>query len=223
MGGYARDPPDHSHAIGLLLLGGAAGAPFLPKVVQTARGDAAVAAALVALLTFGTILFLPFALPLLIAGLQVDAWTIARPLVLFILLPLTIGMFVKSGASAFADRAAPVLARIGNVALLVVFVLLIAINLRALLGILGSFVVIAAVIYFAGLFFISWLLSAAIPDVRGVLTLATTGRNFGAALAPAAGSFNDPKITTMIVVGAIVCMVVSFGAAVWLRRSAVTA
>ena len=38
-------PLDRGHAIGLLLLGGAAGAPFLPKVVETARGDLALAAA----------------------------------------------------------------------------------------------------------------------------------------------------------------------------------
>ena len=153
-------PPDPSHAIGLLLLGGAAGAPFLPKVVSIARGDPAVSAALVVLLTFGTILFIPFALPLMIPGLHADAWSLARPLVMFILLPLAVGMFVKSFASSLAARVAPTLATIGNAALLLLLVLLIALHFRALLGILGSFVVIAAVLYFAGLFFISWIFSA---------------------------------------------------------------
>src|SRR3954452_21223803 len=59
-------PLDRGHAIGLLLRGGAAGAPFLPKVVASARGDLALAAALMGLLTLGTILFLPLALPLMI-------------------------------------------------------------------------------------------------------------------------------------------------------------
>ena len=211
-------PPDHAHAVGLLLLGGAAGAPFLPKVVDTARGSPAVAGALVALLTFGTILFLPFALPLMIPGLQADAWSLARPLLFFIVLPLAVGMFVRSCTARLAARGAPVLAVIGNAALLLVFALLIALNWRALLGILGSFVVIAAVLYFAGLFFLSWFLSATMPQVRGELALATTGRNFGAALAPAASSFNDPKITTMIFVGAIVCVAISLLAARWMRE-----
>ena len=125
----------------------------------------------------------------MIPGLQVDAWSIARPLLLFIVIPLAAGMFVKSCAAAFAARAAPVLAMIGNAALLLFLVLLIALNLRALLGIVGSFVVVAAVLYFAGLFGIGWLLGAAKPEARGVLALATTARNFGAALAPAANSF----------------------------------
>jgi BASS family bile acid:Na+ symporter len=211
-------PPDHQHAIGLLLLGGAAGAPFLPKVVEAARGDVALAAALMGLLTLGTIVFLPLALPLMIGGFHADAWSISRPLLLFIVLPLVGGMFVKSYAAGFAARAAPVLAMIGNVTLVTFFALLIALNLRALLGILGSFVVVSALLYFVGLFFISWLLGGAKPEARGALALATTGRNFGAALAPATNSFHDPKITTMILDGAIVCVVVSFGAARWLRR-----
>jgi BASS family bile acid:Na+ symporter len=211
-------PPDNQHAIGLLLLGGAAGAPFLPKVVESARGDVALAAALMGLLTLGTIVFLPLALPLMIGGFHADAWSIAEPLLLFIVLPLAGGMFVKRYAAGLAARAAPILAMIGNAALVTFFVLLIALNFRALLGILGSFVVVAALLYFCGLFFISYLLGGVKPEARGALALATTGRNFGAALAPAANSFHDPKITTMIFVGAIVCIVVSFGAARWLRR-----
>src|SRR6185436_12463144 len=61
-------PMDRGYAIGLMLLGGAAGAPFLPKLVANARGDAALAAALMGLFTIGTILFLPFGLRVMIPG-----------------------------------------------------------------------------------------------------------------------------------------------------------
>ena len=78
----------------------------------------------------------------------------------------------------------------------------------------------------------AWLLTLVIPLDRGhaaglmllggshrsVLSLATTARNFGAALAPAENCFNDPKVTVMIIVGAIVCLLVSFAAAGWVRR-----
>lgn len=211
-------PLDRGYAIGLLLVGGAAGAPFLPQVVKAARGDLALAAALMGLLTLGTILFLPFALPLMIPGLQANPWTIARPLVLLIVLPLAAGMSVKNLAATFAARGAPVLAKIGNASLLLFFVLLIALNVRLLLGVLGSGAVFVAVLYFAGLFIIGWLLGGSKPEVRGVLGLAAAGRNFGAALVPAASSFNDPKVTIMIVVGAIVCPIVLFLAAGWVRR-----
>lgn len=211
-------PLERGHVIGLLLLGGAAGAPFIPKVVENARGDLALAVALMGLLTLGTILFLPFALPLMVPGFQADPWSIASPLVVLIVVPLAVGMLVKNFAATIAERAAPVLAGIGSVAMFLLFGLMIALNIRGLLGVIGSGAIFAALLYFAGLFIIGWLLGGSKPGERGVLGITTTARNFGAALVPAANSFTDPKVTIMIMVGAIVCLVVSFAAAAWLRR-----
>lgn len=211
-------PLQSGHAIGLLLLGGAAGAPFLPKLVETARGDLARAAAIMALLTAGTILFLPFALPFMIPGFNADPWEIARPLLLLIVAPLGIGMLIKSRAGAIAARTAPVLAKIGNAGLLLLFVLLVALNARALLGVVGSGAILATLVFFTALFVFGWFFGRA---DRSELGLATAARNFGAALAPAASCFPDPNVTVMIVVGAIVCLVVSFLAAGWVRRRTV--
>src|SRR4051794_12684055 len=97
-------PLESGHAAGLMLLGGAAGAPFLPKLVENARCDLASAAALMVLLTAGTILFMPFALPLMIPGLGADPWSIARPLLALIIAPLAAGMVVKRLASGAAAR-----------------------------------------------------------------------------------------------------------------------
>ncbi|MEO8353682.1 MAG: bile acid:sodium symporter family protein [Chthoniobacteraceae bacterium] len=208
-------PLDRAHVAGLLLLGGAAGAPFLPKLVEMANGDIAPAAALMALLTAGTILFLPFALPLMIPGLSADPWSIARPLLLLIIVPLAAGMLVRSRAAAFAARVAPVLATLGNASLLLLFVLLVALNSRALIAVIGSGAILAALIFFSALFVFGWLLGG---SQRRVLSLATAARNFGAALAPATNCFDDPNVTVMIIVGAIVCLVVTFFAAGWVRR-----
>jgi predicted Na+-dependent transporter len=210
-------PLDRGHAAGLMLLGGVAGAPFLPKLIETARGDLGSAAALMALLTAGTILFMPFALPLMISGLTSDPWNIARPLVVLIFAPLAAGMVIRRFAALFAGRAAPVLGRIGNAALLLLFVLMIVLNFPALRDVVGSGAILAALLFFTGLFALAWSLGG---SQRKVLGLATTARNFGAALAPAENCFDDPEVTVMIVVGAIVCLVVSFTAAGLLRRRA---
>jgi BASS family bile acid:Na+ symporter len=187
----------------------------LPKLVETARGDLGSAAALMALLTAGTIIFMPFALPLMISGLTSDPWSIARPLLMLILAPLAAGMVVKRYAASIAQRAAPVLGRIGSAALLLLFVLMIGLNLTALGDVVGSGSIFAALLFFAGLFALAWFLGG---SQRRVLSLATTARNFGAALAPAENCFDDPKVTVMIIVGAIVCLVVSFAAAGLVRR-----
>lgn len=211
-------PLEQGHAVGLILLSGAAGAPFLPKLVEAARSDLSLAIALMGLLTIGTILFLPFALPLMVPGLQADPWSIARPLLLLIVLPLVIGMLVKSRASSLATHAAPIIAKVGNLSLLVLFALLVILNFRAVLGVLGSGAILAATLYILGLFVAGWFLGGPRLDTRGVLGLSTSARNFGAALVPAASSFTDPKVTTMLIVSAIVCLVVTFLAAAWVRR-----
>src|SRR5258707_597432 len=87
---------DRPYATGLVLLGAAAGAPFLPKLADLARGDAAFSVGLMLLLTVGSVAFMPVVLPLLIPGLSADPWPILRPLLLTMLLPLAGGMLVKA-------------------------------------------------------------------------------------------------------------------------------
>lgn len=213
-------PLDAGHSAGLLLLGGAAGAPFLPKLVQTARGDPALGLGLMILLTLGTIVFLPFVLPRMIPGFTAHPWKIARPLVLFIMLPLAAGMVIRGISPSLAERVAPAFAGIGNVGLLAFSALLVALNFPALVGVIGSGAIAAATVYLTSLFLAAWWLGGKDPRTRSVLALATTARNFGAAFAPATNSFGDPKVTTMLVVCAVVCLAASFAAARWVRRRA---
>jgi bile acid:Na+ symporter, BASS family len=59
--------------IGLLLMGTAAGAPFLPKLAQIAKANVAFAVGLMTMLMLVTIAYLPLVLPLLLPGVQVSA------------------------------------------------------------------------------------------------------------------------------------------------------
>jgi BASS family bile acid:Na+ symporter len=210
-------PLQRGHAIGLLLLGGAAGAPFLPKLIEVSRGNMESGVALMILLTTLTILFMPLALPFLIPGLNAPPWTIARPLVLLIALPLAAGMLIRLRAGVLAARAAPVLGGLANVALLVFIGLLLVVNFPALISVIGSGAVAAAILHVSGLFAAGWMCGGAQADRRGVLGLATAARNFGAALVPAAQSFDDPGVTVMLIVCAVVGLVLCFLAAFWAR------
>ena len=98
------------------------GAPFIPKLAESAHGDLGFAVALMALLTVGTPLCMPFALPLVIPGLQVSPWSIARPLVVFILTPLSMGMLLQSQKPAFSNAAQPIFAKLGNISVLLLLV-----------------------------------------------------------------------------------------------------
>ena len=69
-------------------------------IVERAKGDVGYTAAFMLLTSIATIIVMPFAVPLMIEGLTVKAWTIAEPLVLVALLPLAIGMcFAMSAPS----------------------------------------------------------------------------------------------------------------------------
>jgi bile acid:Na+ symporter, BASS family len=211
-------PLERPHAIGLLLLGGAAGAPFLPKLVENAHCDLGFAVALMTLLTVGTTLFLPFVLPLIIPGLQASPWSIARPLVVFILAPLAVGMLVQSRNRAISAALQPIFAKLGNISAFLLLAVLVVLHFRDLLGVLGSGAIAASIFFIAGLFAAGYMLGGSQVEIKGVLGLGTAGRNMGAALVPASQSFSDPKIIIMLVACTIVILIVLFPAAAWLRR-----
>ena len=85
---------DEPLGVGLLLLGCAAGAPFLPKLAELARGNLPFAVGAMVLLMVITVAYLPTVLPLLLPGVTVNPVKIAQSLALLMLLPLAIGLFV---------------------------------------------------------------------------------------------------------------------------------
>src|SRR5437868_9365138 len=108
---------DEPFGVGLLLLGCSAGAPFLPKLAELAKGNLAFAVGAMVLLMVVTVGYLPIVLPLLLPGVTVDPWKIARSLVLLMLLPLGAGLALKARYGDLAARVKPVLDWISNASL----------------------------------------------------------------------------------------------------------
>ena len=72
-------PLDESVRIGLILLATAAGAPFLPKLAEVAKGNVAFSVGLMVLLMVVTIIYLPLVLPLLLGGVEVNPFLCLLP------------------------------------------------------------------------------------------------------------------------------------------------
>src|SRR6476660_1434405 len=106
---------DEQLGVGLLLLGCAAGAPFLPKLAELAKGNLPFAVGAMVLLMVITVAYLPIVLPLLLPGVTVNPVKIAQSLALLMLLPLAIGLFVKARFEATAVRVKPTLDWLSNV------------------------------------------------------------------------------------------------------------
>lgn len=187
-------------AIGLLLLGLAAGAPFLPKVVGLAKGDLALSVGLMVLLMVGTTVFLPVALPRLVKEVEVNPWQIAQFLAVLMLLPLIAGLMVKAHAASFAARLRPVLERVSTMALLVLLVLIIAVNFQGVLLIFGTGAILAAILFAVLSGLAGWLLGGRKGVQRTVLGLGTGLRNLPAALIVGVQNFKDPNVSVMVIV-----------------------
>ena len=135
---------DEPLGVGLLLLGCAAGAPFLPKLAELAKGNLAFAVGAMVLLMVVTVGYLPIVLPLLLPGVTVDPWKIARSLVLIMLLPLAAGLVLKAVYEDLAVRVKPVLDRISNVSLILLVLLITAANIDKVLEVFGTRGIFAA-------------------------------------------------------------------------------
>jgi len=198
---------DRSFGVGLLILGCAAGAPFLPRLVQNAKGDVACAVGVMVMLMVLTVIFLPTVLPQLLPGVTVDSWEIARSLILTMLLPLAAGLALNAYYEGLAARLKPVLGLISNVSLAVQIVAIIALNIDKILRISGERAVLAGLIFIAIGLGVGWLLGTLASDTRQVMAFGTGQRNVAAAMVVASESFGDPKVVVMVVVVMVLSLI----------------
>ncbi|HTK43712.1 MAG TPA: bile acid:sodium symporter [Gemmatimonadales bacterium] len=212
---------DEAFGVGLLLLGTAAGAPFLPKLAQIAKGNLAFAVGLMVLLMVITVGYLPVALPLLLPGVSVNPMQIARSLFLLMLLPLAGALAVKAKFPDAAGRAKPVLDRLSNLSLILLIALLTAVNLKSVLAVFGTGGILAGLLFLAVGYGIGWVLGGPTADTRRVLGLGTAQRNIAAALVVSRQSFDDPNVVVMVVVVAIVGLLILMPLSRWLAKKGV--
>ena len=199
---------DEPLGVGLLLLGTAAGAPFLPKLAQLAKGSLAFSVGLMTLLMVVTVVYLPLVLPLLLPGVSVNPVKIASSLFLFMLVPLALGLAAKAWFSVVASRIKPVLDKVSNLSLILLVLLMIATNIKNVLAVFGTGGILAGLLLIAVGFGAGWLLGGPGMDTRPVLALGTVQRNIAAALVVGGQSFSDPKVVVMVIVVAIVGLLV---------------
>ena len=191
-------------AVGLLLLGVAAGAPFLPKLAQIAKGNLAFAVALMVLLTVITVAYLPLVLPLFLPGVSVNPAKIGVSLVLLMLLPLAGALVVNAKLPAAAARVKPVIDRLSTLGLVLVVLLLVVANFSNVLSLFGTGAILAGLLFIALGYAVGWALGGPGADTRLVLGLGTAQRNIAAALVVGGQSFSDPSVVVMVVVVAVV-------------------
>lgn len=211
-------PLDEPLKIGLIVLACAAGAPFLVKEAQASRGDLPTGVGLMFLLMVVTILYVPLVLPLLLPGVSVNAWDIAKSLIVTMLIPMALGLLYRAHSPEGAAHWGPLLNKVSGLALLVVLVVGVGINADNIIGLVGSWGFLALILFVVGSLAIGLLLGGRDPGVRSVLGLGTAQRNVAAAILVT--SLNFPGTTTLpfVLVACIMLPLILLPTAKWLGR-----
>jgi predicted Na+-dependent transporter len=200
--------------IGLILVGFAAGAPFLPKLVQVAKGDMAFTAGLMVLLMVITIAYLPVVLPFVLTGVQVNPWDIAKSLILLMLIPLGIALFIRARYEEVAKGLIPTMTMAANLSLAAMFIGYFVGYFDVTYGVIGTGGILVSILLVIGAVIIGYLLGGKDRNNKKVLGLGTGQRNLAAAFAIASSNFAaNPEVLIEVmdvaVVGLIILMLIA--------------
>ena len=186
--------------IGFTILAVAAGPPVLPKLAQLVNGNLAYAAGLMMLMMGLTAIYMPFALSIALQDIEVNPWQIAKPLLSLMLIPLAIGLLIRSKHETIAVALQPFMRQISSTALIVSLSTSLVLQFDSLVNMVrtGAIIAIAGFIFVS--FGIGYLLGGPDSDTRRTLAVGTAQRNIAAALLVAGTNFDDPAVVSVIVV-----------------------
>jgi BASS family bile acid:Na+ symporter len=208
-------PPPY--AMGLLLVSMAPCAPFLPMVVEKARGNLGYTASFMLLAAVGTVVYMPLAVPFVVKGVSVSAWAIAKPLLALVLFPLAVGMATLRVSPGLACRVQPLVKNITRIATLVMLAALLLLYGKGFIGSAGSYATATLIAYLVLITGASYLLAFGLsPDQKSVLSLGVCTRNAGAAFAALAAVPDvDPRAIIAAALVVPLMILVSLPAARW--------
>jgi BASS family bile acid:Na+ symporter len=217
-------PLSQPYAMGMILLGLAPCAPFLPAMTEKGRGDMGYAAAFMLLASVITVIYMPLMVPVMVEGLAADAWTIAKPLVFFVLMPLVIGMAIRKTFSDIADKIAFFVRKTTDIDTLVMLVICVIVYGKGFISAVGTYAIGTQILFFLlSVLGSYWLSFGLAQGQKTVLSLGMATRNIGAALAPLfAIAGVDQRAIVMVALGVPMQTIASILTARWMARRALT-
>jgi BASS family bile acid:Na+ symporter len=203
------------YAMGLILLGLAPCAPLLPMMADKARGDLNYAASFMLLASAGTVIYMPIMVPLLVKGLTVSAWTVAKPMLFLVLIPLVIGIAIQLRAKAFATRIQPFVKKATGIDTLIMLIAVVMLFGKGFIGAVGTYAIGSQAVFFTVIIAASYAFGFGMPrSQKSVISLGISTRNNGAAMAPLfVAQGVDPNAIVMVSLGIPMMFLFSFIAA----------
>ena len=215
-------PLAEPYAVVVLLASLAPCAPFLQQMVGKARGDMGFAGALIPLVAVGTVVLMPLMAPLLIKGVTISTWSLAKPLLLTILLPLMIGAAIRHYAGTAATKIFPAVKGLALLSTLLTIVWCLVIYGKGMLNTAGEFALLSMTLFMVGMGLITYCFGFGLKqNQRSVMSLGMGTRNVAAVLAAALAIPNaDPRIVTMTVLWTLWSIVLAaIGAKIFAKQA----
>ncbi len=188
-------PVSEGVRIGIILLSIGGGAPFIPKIVETAKGNIAGAVGLMLLLLIVTMFFMPIVVPLIFPGASVSSWDIAKLLLFSMLIPLVLALFVKARFSDIAKRIQPFFAKLTNVTVLVLLIIVMYLYTKVIVSNLSVLPII--LLFFLGAFGIGYFTGGKNRSARIILSVGTGLRNPPVAMLVAIQNFSTERMAAI--------------------------
>lgn len=192
-------PMEPAAATAVVLIGCVAGAPFLPRLAQLSRSNLALAVGVMVLLMVTTIVYAPLVVPLAVPGATVDPVEIAQSLILFMLVPLALGLLVRARLPELADDWVGKASHASSMGLMLGIASALMLTWRQVIGSVGTWIFVGLVIILVVGLLAGWLAGMGRPSgERTLMGLATANRNIAAALIVAASIGGDTLIYTLV-------------------------
>ncbi len=188
-------PLAESYALGLVLLGMVPCSPAIPLMTRQSGGSLAYMSAFMLMAYGGTVVLMPFLVPWLATGFTAAPWTIAKPLLFLIAIPLVFGAAIRSAAETVAVKAAPIVKTLTGVNTLILCALLLWLYRSEIFSAVGTYAIGTQILYYALLGFGTYLLGFGLSyEQKAPMTLGICTRNVGPALATFLGAATRPRV-----------------------------
>jgi BASS family bile acid:Na+ symporter len=199
-------------------------APFLPPLLGKAHADANFAGAFIPLAAVGTVVFMPLISPLLIPGLTLSAFALAKPLVVTVLIPLLIGALIRTYAAPTADKIFPPVKLLAGLSSALTVIFCILLYGRRMLDTAGSFALLAMTMFMVVMALLSYRFGFGLTqNQRSVMALGMGTRNIAAVFAGVLAIPNgDPRMVAMVVMWTVWSFILALFAAPVLGKRAGT-
>lgn len=211
--------------IGYCIVALAAGAPFAPMLTRVAKGDVSTSTTLFVVLVVVTTVVVPLALSPAVSALvpavpRVPIWSVAWPLLVFLLLPLLIGCLLRLRYPAAQNGERPLLL-ISLTCLLLYGNVFIVANWDGFVSAWGSGTYLAAVAVPIFGIALGSLISRKNPGARHASIITTAQRSIGGAIIVTIFNYPQPlanvAVTIINAIGITILLVLSLE---WGRASA---